>query len=203
MSRAVCVYCGARIGKDPDHETAAREFGEALAAHGWGLIYGGGNIGLMGVIARSMLSAGGEVVGVIPQALLDVEVGLRDATELIVTDTLRERKAIMDERADVFVAMPGGFGTFEELLEVLTLRQLHYHDKPIILLNLNGYYNPLLRLFEHALEEGYISQRQLQLYEDVGSVSEAIDLLERWKAQHPENGTSSPAPSARGLSELL
>jgi hypothetical protein len=178
MSRAVCVYCGARTGKDPTHETTAQQLGTALAARGWRLIYGGGNIGLMGAMARSMLTAGGKVIGVIPQALLEVEVGLRDASELVVTRTLRERKAIMDSRADAFIALPGGFGTFEELLEILTLRQLHYHDKPIIILNVNSYYDPLLKLFDHALEQGYISPRQLDLYTVAASVEAALDELE-------------------------
>jgi hypothetical protein len=178
MSFAVCVYCGARVGTAPEHETAAHDIGAGLAARGWHLIYGGGNIGLMGVMARAALGVGGEVVGVIPQALLDVEVGMRDATELIVTQTLRERKGIMDDRADAFVALPGGFGTFEELLEVLTLRQLRYHKKPIIIANIDGYYNPLLRLFEHALFEGYISAAQMNLYSVASSIEETLQLLE-------------------------
>jgi hypothetical protein len=193
MSLAICVYCGARPGKDKANERAACELGAALAARGWRLIYGGGNVGLMGAMARSMINAGGEVIGVIPQALLDVEVGMRDASELIVTDTLRERKAVMDDYADVFVALPGGFGTFEELLEVLTLRQLRYHNKPIIIMNLGHYYDPLLRLFEHALEHEYISSRQMSLFEVVSSVEETLTLLEHIASQQPAaNGKPQP-----------
>jgi hypothetical protein len=179
------VYCGARVGNDSTYLAAAQAFGAALAARGWRLIYGGGNIGMMGAMAHSALHAGGEVIGVIPQALLDVEVGLRDATRLIVTETLRERKGIMDDYADAFVALPGGFGTFEELMEVLTLRQLGYHNKPIIIVNLGHYYDPLLRLFEHALEQGYVSPAQMDLFEMVTTVDEAIERLAR---MHPVQG---------------
>jgi hypothetical protein len=191
MSLAVCVYCGARTGEEPTHLTAARELGTALAARGWRLIYGGGNIGLMGAMARSMMQAGGEVIGVIPQALLDIEVGMRDASELIITNTMRERKALMDEYADAFVALPGGFGTFEELFEVLTLRQLRYHNKPIIIVNLQHYYDPLLRLFEHALEQGYVSEKQMKLFEAVSSIEEALALLEQQTAQIEQSGALS------------
>jgi hypothetical protein len=193
MSLAVCVYCGARTGKDNEHEAAASEFGAALAAHGWRLIYGGGNIGLMGAMARSMMQAGGEVIGVIPQALLDIEVGMRDATDLIITDNMRERKALMDDYADAFVALPGGFGTFEELLEVLTLRYLRYHNKPIIILNLNHYYDPLLKLFEHARDQGYISPKQMGLFSVASSVEEAFALLEH-ECQQPVAGQQLRAP---------
>jgi hypothetical protein len=171
------VYCGARVGNDAAYLAAAQAFGVALAERGWRLIYGGGNIGMMGAMAHSALNAGGEVIGVIPQALLDIEVGMRDATRLIVTDTLRERKGIMDDYADAFVALPGGFGTFEELMEVLTLRQLGYHNKPIVIVNLSHYYDPLLRLFEHALEQGYVSSPQMDLFEVVTTVDEAMARL--------------------------
>jgi hypothetical protein len=171
------VYCGARVGNDATYLAAAKDFGAALAARGWRLIYGGGNIGMMGAMAHSALHGGGEVIGVIPQGLLDIEVGMRDATRLIVTETLRERKGIMDDYADAFVALPGGFGTFEELMEVLTLRQLGYHNKPIVIVNLGHYYDPLLRLFEHALEHGYVSSAQMDLFEVVTTVDAAMERL--------------------------
>jgi hypothetical protein len=178
MSRAVCVYCGARPGRTPSHLAAARALGAGLAARGWTLIYGGGSIGMMGMLARSMLESGGYVVGIIPQALQQREVSMVDASELIVTETLRQRKQLMDDRADVFLALPGGFGTFEELLEVLTLRQLRYHNKPIIVLNIDGYYDPLIRLFEHALEQEFIAAYQMHLYEVATSVDEALAMIE-------------------------
>lgn len=180
MPFAVCIYCGSRMGSRPCYRADAEHLGQLLATHGFRLVYGGGNVGLMGVLAHSALNAGGEVIGVIPQALLDIEVGLRDATELIVTDTLRTRKGIMDDRADAFVAMPGGYGTLEELMEVLTLRQLRYHDKPIILLNSDGFYDPLITLFEHFHREQFIAERQLALFEVASSPDDVIARLEHY-----------------------
>ncbi len=195
MSLSVCVYCGARMGKSRDNEAAARALGVALAARGWRLIYGGGNIGLMGAMARSMMAAGGEVIGIIPRALLDIEVGMRDASELIVTSTMRERKALMDERADAFIALPGGLGTFEELLETLTLRHLRYHNKPIIIVNLDGYYTPLLNLFDHAFAEDYMTAEQMGLYDVVDSIDGALAILEG--VHSPAVPAEHPLPSSR------
>lgn len=176
MSLTVCVYCGSRAG-NPADEQAASELGTALAAHGFRLVYGGGSIGLMGAMARSVLQGNGEVIGIIPQALLDREVGLVEATELIVTLTMRERKGLMDEWSDVFVVLPGGFGTLEELMETLTLRQLRYHDKPVIIINLDGYYDPLFELFTHIVDRGYVSENHSTLYHVVSSIDEALSLL--------------------------
>ncbi len=177
MSFAVCVYCGSRNGKDATMEAVARDLGVAIAESGWRLVYGGGHIGLMGVVARHVRDHGGEVIGVIPQALVDRELAMHDATELVVTETLRQRKAVMDERSDAFIALPGGFGTLEELVETLTLRQLGYHNKPIIILNQQGYYDPLLTLFEHAVEQGFASHDQLGLYQAVPNVAAAVAVL--------------------------
>ncbi len=177
MSRTICVYCGSNKGVNPTFETAARDLGRSLAAYGFRLVYGGGSVGLMGALARTMLAGGGEVVGIIPQALLDREIGLVEASELIVTTTMRERKALMDEYSDAFLVLPGGFGTVEELMETLTLRQLGYHHKPIIVINLQGYYDPLLRFFEHIVAQGYVSETQNQLYQMVVNVDEAVALL--------------------------
>ncbi|NJK79483.1 MAG: TIGR00730 family Rossman fold protein [Chloroflexaceae bacterium] len=177
MALSICVFCGSRSGKNPVNEVVARQLGLIMAAHGWQLVYGGGSVGLMGVVARAVLEGGGAVVGVIPQALQEAEVGLEDATELIVPQTLRERKAIMDARSQAFVALPGGYGTFEELLETITLRQLGYHDKPIIVLNINGYYDPLIALFNHAIEQGFIRTEHADLYQVVATVDEIVALL--------------------------
>ncbi len=185
---AICVFCGSRPGARPLYEQAAAEMGAALAARGWQLVYGGGSVGLMGVLARAVLQQGGEVIGIIPEALLAAEVGLVEASELTVVETLRERKALMDARANAFVALPGGFGTFEELLEVLTLRQLRYHNKPILIVNQAGYYDPLQRLFEHAVEEGFVRPEQTALYEMVPDVATAIARLEMHAREHtPQN----------------
>ena len=132
----------------------------------------------MGALARSALDHGGIVVGIIPQSLLDREQGLVEASDLIVTDTLRQRKALMDEYALAFVALPGGFGALEETIETLTLRQLGYHSKPIIFVNLGGYYDPLFALFEHAVGQGYIAAEHTRLYDIFSSLDEAITLLE-------------------------
>lgn len=159
------------------YENAARHLGEALAAGGFRLVYGGGSIGLMGTLARSMLAGGAEVVGIIPQALLECEIGMVEATELQVTSTMRERKALMDEQSDAFIALPGGFGTLEELMETVTLRQLGYHTKPVIIVNLKGYYTPLLNFFAHIVSHGYASENYTTLYHVVSSVDEAVAIL--------------------------
>jgi hypothetical protein len=175
--RTICVFCGSSLGKNPASEEAAHDLGARLAACGFRLVYGGGSIGLMGTLARSMLRSGGEVIGIIPRALLDREVGLVEATELLVTQTMRERKAMMDERTDAFIALPGGFGTLEELMETITLRQLQYHHKPIIIVNLEGFYTPLCELFAHFVDHGYVSARQRELYYIVETVDEAMAVL--------------------------
>ncbi len=158
-----------------------------MATHGFYLVYGGGSIGLMGALARSMLRCGGNVIGVIPKGLLECEVGMVEASELIVTTTMRERKAIMDEKSDAFVVLPGGFGTLEELMEMLTLRQLGYHGKPIIILNLHGYYTPLLHFFSHLVDQGYLSESHTNLFSVVSHVNEAMDVLVSLKNQSQEH----------------
>lgn len=179
MAFSVCVYCGARSGGEPAYAEAAAELGVALAKRGWRLVYGGGSVGLMGVAARAALDAAGEVVGVIPRRLLDLEVGMREVSELVVTETMRERKAIMFERSDVFVALPGGFGTLEEVVETLTLRQLRYHNKPIFFLDTAGYYAPLLSFFAHAVDAGFAHPSQLGLYTVAPDVPALISMLEQ------------------------
>jgi uncharacterized protein (TIGR00730 family) len=179
----ICVYCSSSNDIAPSYFDAARALGTALAQHGWPLVYGGGSVGLMGALAEAVQGAGGTVIGIIPQALLDREVGYLKADELIVTTTMRERKRLMDERADAFVTLPGGFGTLEELLEIITLKQLHYHEKPIIIVNVNGFYDALLAQFAHIFEAGFASKRFLQisgtpnLYTVVDSVEAAVELL--------------------------
>ena len=178
MQRTICLYCGSRPGGEPAFLADAEAFGAALASRRWRLVYGGGNVGLMGATARATLASGGEVVGVIPRGLLEREQGLAAVDELIVTETLRERKGIMFERSDAFVCLPGGFGTLEEVVETLTLRQLRYHDKPIVFLNTAGYYDPLLQFFAHAVEVGFIHPNHLGLYGVARSVPELMDWLD-------------------------
>ena len=174
----ICVYCAASNHVPEIYFDAARALGTGMARRGWSLVYGGGSVGLMGTVAETVQAAGGEVIGIIPQALLDREVAYLQATELIVTTTLRERKQVMDDRADAFVALPGGFGTLEELLEIMTLRQLAYHDKPIIIVNIGGYFDSLLAQFGRILSEGFAHDHYHNLYAVVGSSEEALELLD-------------------------
>ena len=166
--RRVCVFCGSNPGARPEYETAAQEMGRALVDRGLGLVYGGGRAGLMGTVADAVLDAGGEVIGVIPEALMGKEVGHRELTELHVVDTMHTRKAMMADMASAFVAMPGGFGTFEEICEVITWSQLGFHPKPCGLLNIRGFYDPMLALFDHAVAEGFVKQahREMVLVEN-------------------------------------
>lgn len=152
----LCVFCGSNIGGRDAYARAARALGEALARRGTGLVYGGGNVGLMGVVADAVLAAGGEAIGVIPEALLAKEVGHRHLTRLHVVGSMHERKAMMAELSDGFIAMPGGYGTLEEFCEVLTWAQLGFHRKPCALLNVDGFYDPLLKLFQHAVAERFV-----------------------------------------------
>ena len=179
MKKTICLYCGARAGLSPRFAQVAAEFGAAVAGRGWCLVYGGGSIGLMGVAARTALAAGGEVVGIIPRGLLEREQGLEDVSELIVTESLRERKGIMFDRSDAFVALPGGFGTLEEVVETLTLRQLRYHNKPIYFLNPDGFFDPLLAFFDHAVASGFVHPDHLSLFAVFPDVSSLMAQLEQ------------------------
>ena len=154
--RRICVFCGSRPGVNPAYRAAAEALGQMLAERSIELVYGGGNVGLMGIVADACLAAGGKVVGVIPRALLEWEVGHEGLTRLEVVDSMHTRKARMAELADGFIALPGGFGTFEEFCEILTWGQLGFHVKPMGLLNVNGFYDPLLALFDYAVSEGFL-----------------------------------------------
>lgn len=154
--RTLCVYCGSSPGARPAYAEAARQLGAVLAREGIGLVTGGGRVGLMGVIADAVLEAGGEAVGVIPQALLDREVGHTGLTDLVVVETMHQRKALMASRADAVVALPGGLGTLEEITEMLTWSQLGLHAKPCGLLNVAGYYDALVAFLDHAVVERFV-----------------------------------------------
>ncbi|PAP78880.1 TIGR00730 family Rossman fold protein [Rubrivirga marina] len=154
--RRVCVYCGSRPGLRPAYAEAARQLAVSLAEAGVGIVTGGGHVGLMGVVADAALEAGGDVYGVIPQALVDREVGHTGLTDLYVVQSMHERKALMAELADAFVALPGGLGTLEEIAEALTWVQLGIHAKPCALLDVEGYYAPLARFLDHTVEEGFV-----------------------------------------------
>lgn len=152
---SVCVYCGSRDGGDPAFATAAEDVGALLARNGWRLVYGAGDVGLMGRVARAAQTGGGETFGVIPQHLMDWEVGKTDLTTFIVTETMHERKKVMLMNAQAVVVLPGGAGSLDELFEALTWRQLGLHDKPVFVLNVNGYWTKLLALIDHVIDAGF------------------------------------------------
>ena len=156
LVRNICVYCGSNTGTNPAYAEAARRLGKAAAEEGIGLVYGGGGLGLMGELARAAIAHGGRVTGIIPAFLSEKERMLREADELVVVEDMHQRKKLMFERADAFVALPGGYGTLDEFCEVLTWAQLGLHQKPCGLLNVDGYFNDLLALFKHALKEGFL-----------------------------------------------
>lgn len=160
---SICVYCGSRPGENPAFAEAAQAVGRWIGAHCGQLVYGGGRSGLMGTVAEAVRLAGGRVVGVIPQALVDKELANRLCDELHIVQTMHERKAMMAERSDTFLALPGGIGTFEELFEVWTWRQLGYHDKPIGLLNVAGYYDALLGFLHTSVASGFMGEWQMGL----------------------------------------
>ncbi|MBP6653151.1 MAG: TIGR00730 family Rossman fold protein [Xylophilus sp.] len=161
---SVCVYCGSRPGNDPVYAEAARATGQWIGEHGGQLVYGGGRNGLMGIVAEATQAAGGRVVGIIPKALVDLEQANTHCDELHVVDTMHERKALMADRSDAFIALPGGIGTFEELFEVWTWRQLRYHDKAIGVLNVAGYYDALLVFLANSVRAGFMSEAQMTLF---------------------------------------
>jgi hypothetical protein len=164
----ICVFCGSSAGADPVYREAAAAVGRLFAAHRITLVFGGGRVGMMGAVAEAVIAAGGKAIGVIPEGLRRKELAYDGLTELIVTSTMHERKQRMADLSDAFIALPGGFGTFEEFCEILTWAQLGLHEKPCGLLNVKGYYTPLLALFDHALAEGFLKPqyRQLVLTED-------------------------------------
>lgn len=169
----ICVYCGSGPGLNPAYAEAAETLGREMAGHGIGLVYGGGSLGLMGILARSVLNHGGHVAGVIPKFLSERERMLREVQELVVTDTMHERKMAMFEKADAFVALPGGVGTLEELVEMTTWAQLGQHHKPIVLGNIEGFWEPLLRLLEHMRAEQFI-RAELEFRFEIVDRAEAI-----------------------------
>jgi uncharacterized protein (TIGR00730 family) len=174
---SLCVYCGSRKGTAAQFGVAAASVGQWIGEHGGQLVYGGGNNGLMGVMADATLAAGGRVVGIIPRALVEKEWAKLDCTELHVVDNMHDRKRMMAERADAFLALPGGIGTFEELFEAWTWRQLGYHDKPLGLLNMDGYYEPLLSFLQSSVQHGFMSDWQMELLRvgsDIGTLLPAL-----------------------------
>jgi uncharacterized protein (TIGR00730 family) len=178
MIRNVAVFCASASGVHPSYQIAAEELGRALAIRDINLIYGGANVGLMQAVAEAALAAGGKVIGVIPEVLVDLEVAHRGITELHITSTMHTRKALIGEKSDAFIALPGGYGTFEELFEVLAWHTLKIHAKPIVLLNTNGFYDKLLIFLDHCIAEGMLQPEKRMILQVADTVEEAIHLLE-------------------------
>ena len=174
----VCVYCGSSAGDDPRFAAVAREFGAALARAGIGVVYGGGRVGLMGAVADAALEAGGEVIGIIPRFLEEREVAHR-GVDLRVVESMHERKQLMSELSDAFVALPGGFGTFEEFFEIVTWVQLRLIDAPCIIANVDGYYDPLIALIDGAVANGFVNATNRAIVESYASLDEVIARLTR------------------------
>ena len=180
--KSVCVFCGSNYGDNPVYQEMAAVMGRKLAMAGLKLVYGGGKVGLMGVLTDAALAAGGEVVGVIPQAIVDMEVAHLGLTELIVVQSMHERKARMADASDAFIALPGGYGTFEEFCEVLTWSQLGFHAKPCGVLNVGGFYDPLLALFDRAVQDRFVRPEHREL---VLADTDVDALLERLASFNP------------------
>ncbi len=179
---SVCVYCGSSIRVNDVYKEAARQLGARLADAGIGVVYGGGRIGLMGLVADAVLAAGGRITGIIPDHLRVLELSHSDLSELVVVESMQERKRLMAERSDAFVVLPGGFGTLDEMFEVATWKQLRLHDKPIVIANIAGYWTPLLTAMDHMTAEGFVSgghHRLFRVVDDIDGVLSALhDRLE-------------------------
>jgi uncharacterized protein (TIGR00730 family) len=174
---SVCVYCGSSLGRDPAFASVAAEVGRRVAGEGLTLVYGGGSVGLMGVVADAALDAGGRVIGVIPRSVFQREVAHRELSELIEVDSMHDRKLLMFELADAFVALPGGIGTLEELTEVASWAQLGLHDKPVATLDVNGFWQPFHEFLDGIVTEGLLRERNRRLVVNVDEVSRLLDVL--------------------------
>ncbi|MCD6252240.1 MAG: TIGR00730 family Rossman fold protein [Psychrobacter sp.] len=177
MMPLVAVYCGSRLGNSEVYEQAARELGLALADNGLGLVYGGASIGLMGAVADEVIRGGAQAVGVIPTFMLKHEIAHEQLTRLHLTDTMHTRKTVMAEYADAFITLPGGLGTLEEIMEIATWRQLYQHEKPMIILNINGFYDRMIEHLKYTAEQGFMKQEDLERLVVCNTINEAINLL--------------------------
>ncbi|ATB40576.1 Lysine decarboxylase family [Cystobacter fuscus] len=194
--RSICVFCGSRMGARPEYLEAARALGTELGRRGITLVYGGTSVGLMGAVADAVLAEGGQVVGVLPHLLQSREIAHKHLTELHLVDSMHTRKAMMAERADAFIAMPGGVGTFEELFEITTWAQLGLHHKPIGLLNVADFYGPLLALMRRAVEEGFIPETRAQPFvHDASPIALLDSLLKAEQPLTPATPVLGPAQS--------
>lgn len=182
--KRVCVFCGSNKGIRAAYTAAAKLLGEELVRRDIGLVYGGGNVGLMGVIADAVLEAGGEAIGVIPQALVAREVAHQNLTQMHIVNSMHERKALMAELSDAFIALPGGMGTFDEFCEILTWAQLGIHHKPCGILNIENYFSPLLTTFDHAVTEGFLRAEHRALILEAAAPEKLLSLLSQAPPQY-------------------
>lgn len=183
----ICVFCSSSNAVDDTYFEAATHLGQLIGNNKHTLVYGGANVGLMEQIANTVKTAGGEIIGVIPQKIHDRNLSSNHPNELIITESMNERKKIMHQKSDAFIALPGGFGTLEEILEVITLKQLDYHQKPIVFINTNGFYNHLFNQFETSYSEGFAKENYRKLFKVVDSPEKAIDYIENYN--HEDLGT--------------
>lgn len=181
MNKVICVYSSSSCAVDDIYFKAAAQLGYKIASHGDTFLYGGGLIGLMGATAKGVHECGGKVIGVIPKALNQKGIVYELCDELVVTEGMRERKAVMDERSDAFIALPGGYGTLEELLEIITLKQLRYHNKPIVALNINGFYDKLLEQFDLIIDRHFAKEECRQLYHITDNIDEALEYIDNYQ----------------------
>lgn len=180
----ICVFCGSANGADPIYPQTAKELGQRMAAAGIGLVYGGATVGLMGILADAVIAGGAEVVGVMPDVLMDREIANRNVTHFHVVKTMHERKALMYEHADAFIALPGGYGTLDEFIEIVTWAQLKLHQKPCILINTNGYYDGFLAFLDHAMSEGFLKPENRKLIQVADNAESALEMAQAgWDRQ--------------------
>ena len=198
MSKSIAVFCASTSGSNSIYMDTARDLGRLIAECNYGLVYGGATVGTMGALADAALAAGGEVMGVIPDVIMDLEIGHKGLTELHIVRTMHERKALMASRADAFVALPGGYGTLDEFIEIVTWAQLRIHSKPCVLVNVSGYYDGLLQFFDTAVAQGFIKPENRGLVQVARDASEALEIVEREWSRRAE----IPAHDAR-LDELV
>jgi uncharacterized protein (TIGR00730 family) len=192
----VCVFCSSSDVIHQSYKHAARALGVAMARRGHELVFGGGRVGLMGVVSQHLRESGGRSTGVIPRFMHSRGVGDSQVSELVVTGDMRERKAEMERRADGFLVLPGGFGTCEEVLEIITLKQLRRHDKAVVFLNTRGYFRGLLRFFDHIFQEGFASPAFRRLYDVAVEPEEALDLLEDYRGSDTPDKFTTLTPQA-------
>ncbi len=194
----ICVFCGSSDGTDPIYARTAKELGRRIAEKGMGLVYGGATVGLMGILADAALAEGAEVVGVMPNVLMDREIAHRGVTHFHVVKTMHERKALMYEQAEAFIALPGGYGTLDEFIEIVTWALLKIHQKPCILINTSGYYDSFLAFLDHAMSQGFIKPETRKLIQVASDAESALAIAQR----HWNERQSQPAPDTK-LNELI